>query len=485
MSSGTAPPIPAPVRRLLRLVDELAAGNRRPARLAARLAVQPRQAALMLADAAWLGLVHLEPVPHLTRAGLDVALKARGRRRALAEALPGGLEAEHPRQARLLRALDAERSRAPLAAPAQLELAFEAVLSPRRAPLDRRVPLADSPDVYAVVLRALLDAGELSPARIRAVLDDAGAGDAPVGACLATAVRRGDAWRVGDDLVATPGAVARGGVADSVVTVGLSDPEFRAWLARVLAGERVEGRFAAWLLRLAGPGDPRAAVDRVLFGRSLASVPLAGPTGEPHPEAGRPFLEAVATGRIVMSTPTCLADAVGGVAWANAALRAGAADPGAVRLPSLLDLRRQVHGGVFHPGERPVRAIPDALSFRIRCVRNVPALALLVAAGWLARRRALRLRRSGAELVVDPAGVPFGALVERCATEGGWTWVRGGASWERAGDVAVSLGLLARSADVLTLDEGLFVKLGDDAEHRALRTQMQGLVERVAAAAGR
>jgi hypothetical protein len=87
--------------------------------------------------------------------------------------------------------------------------------------------------------------------------------------------------------------------------------------------------------------------------------------------------------------------------------------------------------------------------------------------------------------VVDPAGVPFGALVERCATEGGWTWVRGGASWERAGDVAVSLGLLARSADVLTLDEGLFVKLGDDAEHRALRTQMQGLVERVAAAAGR
>ena len=100
-----------------------------------------------------------------------------------------------------------------------------------------------SPDAYRVVLRALLDHGELSLGQIRAVLDASGGRDCPVGSYIEMALRRGDAWRIGEKLVTSFGAVWRRDVADSALGVALSDPAWREHLDVVF--EAAQGEVGA------------------------------------------------------------------------------------------------------------------------------------------------------------------------------------------------------------------------------------------------
>ncbi|MFZ5477498.1 MAG: hypothetical protein ACOZNI_12050, partial [Myxococcota bacterium] len=276
-------------RQLTRVLEQVAAGTRRPKAIATALGMEQRLVAAYLAVGQWLGLLTLDGEPALTRDGLAFVYAGKGRPQAwagvlrahpflvrLGPDLPGvdaiaeALTREDPslsaraarRRAAGLRRLaePAFKVRARPAEPAQATLGFASDPRGRREPVDLRAGADDNPDVYARVLRALLDHGELSTAQLRGVLDAAGAESVGIGGYVAMALRRADAARVGETLVVTRGAVQRRDLAESTLCVALSDPEFRKALA---AGTG----FRAWRARLFGAEAPEVALPRLLFGR--------------------------------------------------------------------------------------------------------------------------------------------------------------------------------------------------------------------------
>ena len=74
------------------------------------------------------------------------------------------------------------------AAPRQLRMEFPAPSLPARPQVDLRAGLDDNPDVYAVLLRALLDHGELAPGQVRAIFDRCGGERCGIGGYLACVV---------------------------------------------------------------------------------------------------------------------------------------------------------------------------------------------------------------------------------------------------------------------------------------------------------
>ncbi len=497
-------------RRLTRVLEQLAAGNRRPRGIALALDLEARIVQGYLLAGAWLGLVALEPEAHLTRVGVDFVY-AGVRRGAILSALvhahPGlsliagappsttviatRMRASHPelsvtaarRQAISVRRLveSAWRVRRRVPAPEQLGFSFASHAGARVTPLDPRAGVDESPDAYGLVLRALLDAGELSPPRLRAVLDAGGGADCPIGAYIAMAIRRGDGVRQGEDLVVTSGAVARRDLADSVVSIALSDPDFRAHVAARLAGQLGDTRrFGGWMKRIFDAGDLAPALDRLLFGRTLASFPCAGSLGAPITASNSVFTADLGRAGMAFCLPSCLTSLTSGLGAVNRSLRA--ANPQEVRLPNVVDRRWGVHGGILAPGELSPRAVPDLVSLRGRLLRAAPAFALLTAFAGLNRRGALRLRPRGGEVFVESRGRAtrtFGDVVEGVAARRDWLLVRGpgSASWPEIADVAESLGILARSGEWLVLDESLFLRLQTDPEHRQVWEALQPLAD--------
>lgn len=510
------PPAFGDMTLLLRVLALIGTGVRRPRGLAEVLDVDAARVEAALATAEWLALVHREGDAMLTPAGLSCALAGSARARAYAAALathpavhdigqaPHGSEidaltshlhrhhpqaADLPRRARTLWRVLRPALRAPRRphTPAQLGLDFTASPLPPRPGLDLSAGTEDSPFVYALVLRTLLDHGELSPAQLRAVLDDHGGATCGIGGYLAMAVRRGDATRAGDILVVTRGAVQRRTLAESAVTVALSDPELRAWLVRRLAGAPAGGRYEPVLRRLtpgasAEPTTLKRALDRLLFGRGLDSVPLAGDPGALLPIVAEPFLEAATRRGLSVAFPSDLALLGGGLAAINRMLRQTANEAAAVRLPSPADRRVAIHGGLLHPREAPPRIIPDLWSLRLRAVRMAPALALLAALGVLDRRGRFRLRLRDGNVWLDTRGgrpQPVTTLIDRVAASRDWVLVTppGPGDWAAQAAVAEQLGLMATVGDRLTLDEPFFYRLQTDAEHRDAWEGLQPLVE--------
>ena len=496
------------------MLDNVAAGVRRPASIARVLDLDVRVVRAYLAHAAWLGLLRDAAEPQLTPAGLTLVYAGPRRTSALgaalaahpvlgqnplpdADAVAAALldagvspsESAAKRDARaVLRLAEPARRLKPHAPPAeQMRLRFVGAIEARPMLYDPE-PGDDSLDVYAIVLRGLLEHGELRLNTLRGLMDSCGAQNAGLGSYVALAVRRADAERRGDHLVVTPGGVARADLADSVVSIALSDPDFRAWLAELPGAPSEARRCARWARRLFGTEPAVTALPRLLFGRSIHTVPAAGEAGGSLPITRGAFLDVLGEPGLVLAFPEPLTQLSGGIAWVHRQWRSVVQNPAGVRAPSPLDTRLGVHAGLLSPGETPPRNIPDALSLRLRAVRAVPAFALLVAAGMLHRRKVIDIcLRGNAVIVVAPGRreCPWGVVLARVARARGWTLCPAVAPprWRELLHTAADLGLMVRlPREAWTLDETLAWRLGHDAEHHELHDRLLPLCDVLEAA---
>ncbi len=497
-------PVSGDLRLLTLLLERIYAGTRRARSLADALDVEVRVVDAALDAGEWLGVLTWDGDILLTTRGVRIAA-SRKRRALWAEAVtehpffksmwpvdPAKLlkatMAEEPslprarRQARALWRMSRPGRTTPPALPRQVLLEFPAQPLPARPSLDLRAGLDDSPDVYTALLRALLDHGEVAPSQLRALLDRSGGERCGIGGYLAMAVRRGDARRLGDVLIVTPGAIQRRDLAESPVTVALSDPEFRVHLLAHLADRTpILPRFRPWLQRLFGSASASAGLTRVLFERPLASVPVAGDAGpeiDPEPIA---FLDAQERRSLAIAFPSSLRMLTTGLSGLNRALRVQSAN--AAALPTPVDRKLVVHGGLVRPGEAPPRAIADGVSLRYRAVQNAPAVALLTALGLLERRGRVRVRSQGSDLSVESGGraVSFSLLVRTLAHSRGWFYLGGGLEWGELAELSDTIGVLTRIESRITLDEAFFHRLQTDPEHRGLYESLQPLSEALVA----
>lgn len=498
---------------MLRVLEAVFGGVRRPASIARLLDVEIRVVRVYIAHATWIGLARDAPEPHLTPLGLEFVLATRLRADVMARAvaahpaltrsteveaieialLQAGVSASLAlarRDARAIRRLveGAKRARADLP-DAQLSFAFPGPLpdNPRSAGAESG---DDSLDVYAAVLRGLLEHGELSLATLRGLLDAAGAENAGLGAYAALAVRRKDASRRGETLVVTSGAVQRFQLAESAVSIALSDPDFRHWLEGGTPAASEEQRCLRWGRRLFGVQPVAEALKRLLFGRRLGSFPLAGDAGPDLPPPTGPFTDAIANGPVAFSLSRTVSALDAGLSWVHGAWRSAVMAPAAARVPSVLDSRIAVYGGLFSPGDALPRNIPDLLSLRLRAVRNTPTLTLLAAAADLHRHKLLRLRDRGDTVWVEAPGkqpVTFDELIDVVAKSRGWVISRAPtrSPWPSIVNAAVKLGILTRCRDLVTIDETFFLRLGSDPEHHELHERLAAPRDAIEAALGR
>ena len=260
-----------------------------------------------------------------------------------------------------------------------------------------------NPDIYCRVLNALLDNGELRIGQLRALLDRIGARNAPIGAYTDMAINRGDAIRLEDRLILQPAALKRADVALDGVMVAFSDSAYRAWLTLVQRDpnlfnpvERRDfwslgNRFAAWDMRIFGNRQNLSTIQdslgRVLSGRSLNLIPIAQSAPKKGPPVSQPFIDCLDQEGMVITFPLCLGELAGGVTSINAVLRRNRAAPAGVRMPSPVDSRAQIHGGLLHPGEIQPKAFADNFSIRLRALTHLPAMALLGSLLILDRRQ--------------------------------------------------------------------------------------------------
>src|SRR6185436_11306923 len=273
-------------RLLVRLLTLVASGIRRPKALAEVLGVDLRTIHYYSQAAEWLGFATVGEDVHLLDAGLELAMAEPRRRKKLYTAAVW----RNPLAAQLLEGrgqvpdtdliAPAVGGRAPERMNEQLRFAF--AQPTRSAPMrvtDLRAGNEESPDVYAAVLRALLDNGELGTSHLRAVLDRASE-DLPLASYAEMAVRRGDARRQDDRLVVTNEACAQPQIADDPVLIALTDPAYRTHLALLEENGRAPSRqrFKMWDLRIFGEplenGQVAAGLARVLMGRKLDGLPL-------------------------------------------------------------------------------------------------------------------------------------------------------------------------------------------------------------------
>ena len=529
------------VRLLARLLELVAQGVREPRALAEVLDCEVRTVHYYTQAGDWLNLLETDERthrPYLTRLGLEYVYAGRRRARVYSRAVwstdfvsslmegrrtlphndaiaafiqkvvPDMAPSTARRRASAVRGLlePAMKYPAPAPAPAHqlsLDLGLTEPPRPTEPPLDLSVGVEGSPDVYRVVLRALLDFGELSLWHVRALLDRAGGEDCPVAPYVELAVDRGDAWRVGDRVVVSFGAVWRRDLADTVAGVALSDPGYRAYLTALretAAGDpgaamdyaRLQERYAAWDRRIFGgevePHRLAADLDRVLLGRPIDAFPLAGDPGpEPAPVTG-PFLRVMGEEGLVISLPPTLSSLVGGVSGANDTLDE-ARTAGSVRPPDHLDRRELVHGGLFHPGEVRGRAIPDRITLRHRALSHVPHLSMVTALliAHRKRRGQLQVRVSESRLELRLGRRSMGELLfllDEFCSEQGWLVARrarAGLSGAQLAAVLESLGVALRFDGLLVLDEAFFVRLQSDAEDREIYEGLLPLSERLVA----
>lgn len=527
-------------RLLVRLLELISQGVRDPRSLADLLQCELRTVHYYTQAAEWLALLEGDAEqgrPVLTRLGLELVFGGSDRPRVYARAVWGNdlvaqlmagrhalpdvdIIARFIQQAAPDMAPSTARRRASavraLIAPAlrhlgarrtpstQLSLDFGAWDRPPTRPPrpELRGFSPESPDGYRVLLRGLLDHGELTLGNLRALLDAAGGRDVALGGLVEMALRRGDAHRVGEALVASWGAVWRRDLAETVAGVALSDPRYREYLRALReaasghpgAGARygqLRERFAPWDRRVFGdqasPARLARDLERILLGRSIESFPLAGELGpEPGPATGC-FLELLEEEGLVLALPPTLGALAEGVGALNRQLEQARQSKSGAAPPRLVDRRELVHGGLFAPGEAPARAIPDRVSLRLRALTHIPHLAMLTALLLLHRRpsgrRAVRVREGGLEIHTGRSRLgDLLFLLDEFASEQGWLVVRrsrGGVGGETLVEVLESLGVATRLGALVVLDEEFFLRLRSNPEDQLVAEQLQPLAERL------
>lgn len=494
---------------LTHLLEMIARGVRSSRGLEEALGVDPRTLRYYLQAARWLGLLAPVPDPVLSSDGLAYVYAGAARHEVYARAVraqpflaelldrceghtpdPGtiahAIRHSDPSlaQTTVERRASAIRSLLePALDPAPLpdddgQLALPLAQVPRVAPeppLTSGAGRAFSPDLYRYVLCSLLDHGELTLGHLRAMLDQAGADDVPLGAYVELALARGDAQRVGDRLVVTRGAIARRDLAGSTTSVILSDGGWRDALESLRQHPQDAGsgrRYRLWFRRLMGREASREEVDAaladVLQDRSLASFPVARKAPDPEPVVvEQSFVDTWRASGLVISLPAPLVQLWEGVSGINRRLRTARTRADAVGLPSIAYRPVACHGGLMHPGETLPRAIADARALRLRAVSRSPYLALTVALLMLPRilDRAPNLRRHEGHWTVSRSRHRYGRLLEvldAFAAFRGWHPSR----LPHAGlDDDVLCGLLERlsvardAGDRLLLDDAFFLDL--------------------------
>lgn len=531
---------------LIRLVGLVAAGIRRPRALAEVLEVELRTVHYYTQAAAWLGLMDGVNELQLTRHGLELAFAepqhrlrhfaaAVWRNEVALELLMGRQEmpskediaqwirGEEPdladstalRRASALRSLlEPAFGRKPSArrsSTEQLLLPFAVgepdaprLRLPRKPrPVDVRAGMDDNPDVYARLLLALLEHGELRTGHLRALLDEMGAADAALGTYAEMAIRRGDAAREGDKLVVSAGAVRRRELAGDGTLVALTDAGYRTWLDLARRhkrtpmderlAERMARRYAAWDRRIfhgtPSPADIDAKLDALLPGRLADRLPRAEDTGPALAKTEGAYVDNIDQRGMLVAFPRTLTAFAGGVAAANSLLRRNRAAPAGVRVPDAVEPVRRVHAGLLSPGDDPLRAVPDTFSLRLRLLTSCPAVALLTALLLLDRRPELsmRLREAGPGLVLRLGKLEVGplmpTLVAFSESLGHVVSVppQGGLDGPTLVAVAKALGLASQVGRRVVLNEEMFARLQEDPEARLVYDSLGPLVDRVAA----
>lgn len=412
---------------LTRLLEMVARGVRTPRGLQETLGVDGRTVQHYTHAGEWLGLLATGEDTWLTPLGLELVYAGSDRPAVYARAVRAvpfvqGLVGVHPARAPTRQEIERAVARdAPDLAPATVERrarAVESLVAPALdltgaiergtqldLPLDPVAPRPPvpiltleagreyNPDVYRFLLGALLDHGELTLGHLRALLDRAGADQAPIGGYVDLAMARGDAHRRGDQVVVSAEAVRHRDLVETTPSVVLSDPGYRRWLGDLLAGDRRAqirrdqsgARYQLWDRRLFGraPTSDTLTVDldRVLMERSLESFPVRGEAGPEPVAVHAPFLEAWARPGLVVALPPPLVVLRAGLEPVNEALlEARRRGVDAVVLPGLAHRPALVHGGLLHPAEPLPRSVPDLRTLRIRLLMNAPYPALLAAA---------------------------------------------------------------------------------------------------------
>jgi len=426
-------------RVLTSLLERVAEGVRGSRALSEALECDIRTVQYYLQAGVWLRLLDDDEVPTLTPLGLEYVFGGRRRKRIYAEAVWANATVRHvfsgatkpPPAAEIASRLqDLDPTLAPttarrratavrgLVSPA---LRFKPKRAARTEQLALSFPMAPTTQVakvlaevdiqpgalpaleaYVYVYRQLLAHGELAPGHLRALLDQAGGRDCAVGDYIDLALRRGDAWRVGEHLVVSRGAVERRDLVDGVLGVAFSDPAYRSYVkltAQIADGhnygrlehERSKRRFEAWDRRVFG--EPlethRIAehLDRILLGRPIDVYPLAERPGPELPHRAEPFLDLVEARGVALAAPPSLRILGGGVRSVNQVLQSARS---AVSAPMPVDARQRVHGGLVAPGQRPLKSIPDTVTLRLRALSHVPHLALVTALLLAGRRAGFR-----------------------------------------------------------------------------------------------
>lgn len=520
---------------LTHLLELTSRGLRTGRGLQEALGVDGRTVRYYLQAAVWLGFLRDEPDPVLTPEGLAYVYGGARRRALWAEAvegqpfitrlrerhggvLPAGealaeaIAQEDPslapatvgRRASALRGLVApwreERAAEALAGDeGQLSLPLPQTGRPAAAPeLARLAGAAFSPDIYRWTLSVLLDHGELTLGHVRALLDRAGAQEAPIGAYVDLAEERGDSVRVDERLVATSAAVGRRDLCDSTVAVILSDGGWRAHVEALRADPRASpGRWRPWDLRLLGQPLNAATLDddlaRVLRDRSLAAWPVTSaltgcpPGSPPGPPvaptlAERPFVDAWQETGLLVALPPSLAHLWEGVAGINRRLRNARHRTDAVALPTLAYRPVRTHGGLLYPGEALPRAIADGRSLRHRALTHAPYLAMTVALLLTHRQSGHpQLVRHRDDWWVTAHRHKLGPLLEVLdgfAVSRGWVACRrrtGGLSAGEVVSLLERLGVAVLTRDRILLDDAFFHQLRVDEEEVEVATRLEPL----------
>jgi hypothetical protein len=355
------------------------------------------------------------------------------------------------------------------------------------------------PALYRYLLGALLEFGELTLGHIRALLDRAGANDAPVGGYIAMASARGDASRVDNRLVLTAEAAAHGELAESTPAVILSDPGYRLWLDDLVRDDEVSAarrrsrahRYAPWDTRLFGesptPDTLHDLLSRRLIDRGIDTWPTRGTPGPAIDVRKRPFLELWEHAGLLVALPPSLGALRGGMGAVRSMF--GETRHGErVGLPLPVEMSVATHAGLLHPGERPPRSIPDMRSLRMRLISRSPYPALFTAL-LLAHRGnpRIEIRRTRAGWTVCEGRRAIGGLLDVLddfALSRNWICARrprAGLVAQDLVDVLDVLGVLAPLSQRIVLDETFFVALRGEPEEMELRDQLTPLADAVEA----
>lgn len=524
-------------RLLARLLEMVARGVRSSRGLQEALGVNLRTVQYYLRAGEWLGFLEPGGETRLSPVGLEYVYDVEHRRHTYARAvwandfvqeLMAGRGTELPETTEIARAVarsepelaaatarrraSAVRSllepamgrRRPRGVDAADQLALPLAPPPRtpQAPtLDLSAGRDHNPDLYRVILGALLDHGELTLGHLRALLDRVGAHEAPLGGYVELALARGDAARIQERLVCTAAATRHAELVESTTSVILSDPGYRDYLAQLLPDQEADRsaeirldaarqRYRLWDRRLFGRSADAATLTQdlrsVVMDRSLDAWPLrkaqAVDPVEPIQDA---FLLCWEGTGLHLCLPPGLTRLEGGVAAVNALLRRARQGQVTVGVPDLATRTVVFHGGLLHPGEPWPRSIPDSRTLRSRLVLHAPYVSLVVAL-LLAHRlspQGLALRSRGGQWVVRRGYGYLGPvlpLLDRFARQRGWVVARrprGGLGAHALVRALEHVGLAEAAGPYAVLSERFFGQLRAEAEEMELHEHLRGLAE--------